>query len=129
MAFSRNTKQRDAIRSAFEREDRPLSPEEVLALAKEESTQIGIATIYRSIKGLVAEGWLTTVELVGEPPRYERSGKHHHHHFRCRICNKVYDLEGCLGHLDRLVPQGFRVEDHHIILDGTCATCSASSAG
>ena len=129
MAFSRNTRQRDAVRSAFERADRPLSPEEALALAKEESAAIGIATIYRAIKGLLEEGWLTTVELVGEPPRYELSGKHHHHHFRCRACRKVFDLEGCLGNLERLVPQGFRIEDHHIILDGVCGACAAMPEG
>jgi len=120
----RNTRQKDAVRKAFEQVDRPLSPEEVLKLASKVVPGLGIATVYRNIKGLVSKKWLTPVELIGDVPRYERSGKHHHHHFHCKNCNKVFEIEGCPTGVNRLVPRGFQVDSHHIVYHGTCQICA-----
>lgn len=125
-SLARRTLQRAAIRRAFERADRPLSPAETLASAQEEVPGLGIATVYRNIRNLVDEGWLEEVPLPGAPNRYEISGKHHHHHFRCRICDRVFEVEACPPDLRALLPSGFRLEGHDITLFGRCAACSAS---
>ncbi|MEO8026330.1 MAG: transcriptional repressor [Bryobacteraceae bacterium] len=119
----RKTKQRTAIRDAFERAGRPLAAEEVLSEAGKEAAGLGLATVYRGVKALVEEGWLVAVELPGEPPRYERSDKAHHHHFHCRGCGKMFEVEGCPPNLDRLVPSGFRLTGHEILMYGDCAAC------
>ena len=75
MGFERKTKQRGAIREVFEKASRPLRPDEVHELAKDEAPSVGISTIYRTIKGLVKDGEIIPVEVPGEPPRYEASGK------------------------------------------------------
>ena len=122
----RNTVQREALRGAFERADRPLSPGEALAAARREVPRLGIATVYRNIRALVDEGWLVEVPLPGAPNRYEVAGKRHHHHFRCRICDRVYEVDACPPDLRRLIPKGFRLEDHDITLVGRCAACAAA---
>ena len=61
----RNTRQKQAIRDAFIEADRPLSPEEALAAAQRLYATLGIATVYRNIKSLLAEGWLEPVSLPG----------------------------------------------------------------
>lgn len=121
----RNTRQREAIRFAFERADRPLSPSECRALAARRISNLGIATVYRNIKRLAAEGWLRVVELPGAPNRYEISGKRHHHHFHCSSCDAVFDVEECPGNLAAMTPSGFQLEDHQIILYGRCCDCAA----
>jgi Fur family ferric uptake transcriptional regulator len=123
-AMERNTRQRGAIRRTLQRADRPLSMAEVLAGARSEVGGLGIATVYRNIRTLVDEGWLTPVELPGEAPRYELHGKPHHHHFHCRYCDRVFDIAGCLTTLPELLPRGFLLEDHEIILFGKCADCA-----
>lgn len=115
--------QRSAIRRAFQETDRPLSPLEVLKAARPRSRGLGIATVYRTLKGLQEEGWLVAVSLPGEPPRYEAAGKAHHHHFRCRSCAKVFEIHGCPGNLRRLVPPGFKIDGHEFVLYGHCAAC------
>lgn len=124
--MERNTRQRGAIRRAFQRADRPLGTGEVLDLSRSEVGGLGIATVYRNIRTLVDEGWLDVVELPGEVPRYEVKGKGHHHHFRCRQCDRVYEVPGCVGELTEMVPQGFSLETHEIVLYGTCADCSTT---
>lgn len=120
----RDTQQRRAIRSAIERADRPLSPREVLDEAQPLSPGLGIATVYRALKNGVEGGWLQPVDLPGEPPRYEPTGKEHHHHFHCRTCDRVYEIEGCPNDLRNLTPAGFTLETHEIVLYGRCADCA-----
>ncbi|MGH9628429.1 MAG: Fur family transcriptional regulator [Bryobacteraceae bacterium] len=124
--MTRNTKQRKAIRDAFEQANRPLSAEEVLSAAQAQTAGLGIATVYRTIKSLAEEGWLVPVELPGEAPRYELAGKEHHHHFHCRECGKVYEIEGCLENLKRMIPPGYLITGHEVVLYGLCSTCAQS---
>ena len=121
--MQRQTRQRDAIRAALAAANRPLAPQEVLVAARAELPSLGIATVYRTLKALLDDGWLRAVELPGAPPRYEVAGKSHHHHFHCRVCDGVFEVEACPGGIRGLLPGGFRLERHEIILYGLCAHC------
>lgn len=121
--MTRRTPQRRAIEDAFRGAGRPLSTEECHARARREVAGLGIATVYRNVRRLVDEGWLRVVELPGSPDRYEVAGKHHHHHFHCRACDGVFEVEECPGGFTGMAPGGFRVEDHEVILYGLCDGC------
>jgi Fur family ferric uptake transcriptional regulator len=125
-SMTRKTSQREAIRRAFEDSGRPLTAQEALERAQPHADGIGIATVYRNLKALVEGGWLATVELAGEPCRYERAALDHHQHFQCSQCQRVFDIPDCpCGVLDDLVPAGFQVQRHEIVLYGTCPDCGA----
>lgn len=128
--MERSTRQRTAIRAAITAAGRPLSPHEILAEVRNSVAQIGIATIYRNLKSLLAEGEIQAVNLPGENARYEtrQAAHHHHHHFHCVPCDRVFDIEGCPGAMDALAPKGFVIEHHELTLYGTCADCSAKAA-
>jgi Fur family transcriptional regulator, ferric uptake regulator len=122
--FRRNTQQRREILEVFERNNRPLASEEVLQLAQQKMSGLGIATVYRTIKALTDEGWLVPVEVPGAPPRYELRGKAHHHHFHCLKCGKLFELDECLERLGKLIPASFTVVDHVVLIYGYCAGCN-----
>ena len=124
MEATRNTRQKKAIRAAFEQTNQPLSPEEVLAFAIGQVPRLSIATVYRNIHALVESGWLVSLELPGEPKRYERTDEAHHHHFRCDHCGKLYQLPGCLLRERFRLPRGFRARRHEIFVYGLCAACA-----
>jgi Fur family transcriptional regulator, ferric uptake regulator len=124
--MERKTRQRAAIRMAFDETTRPLGPQEVLDAARPHVPGLGIATVYRALKGMVEEGVLVRVELPGETPRYEPAGRAHHHHFRCNSCDRVFEVEGCPKDLAKLVPKGFEVEGHDVLLYGRCVSCLAA---
>jgi Fur family ferric uptake transcriptional regulator len=119
----RQTRQRAAVRDALESGDRPMSPENVLASAQRRVPSLGIATVYRAIRGLVEAGWLVPVDLPGQPRRYEVAGKDHHHHFHCRRCGQVFEVFGCVAGFPALAPRGFRVTGHEVVLYGYCQPC------
>lgn len=122
--MERSTRQRRAIREAFLEAGRPLSPQEVLELARKKVPSLGLATVYRTLKGLVEEGFLTPVALPGEPFRYEPAGREHHHHFLCRRCGRVYELLGCHPALQDHLPPGFLAEGHEVMVYGRCPECA-----
>jgi Fur family transcriptional regulator, ferric uptake regulator len=121
--MERDTRQRRAIRRVIEAAGRPLSPHEVRKIAQTHTPRLGIATVYRTLKDLMDKGWLVQVELPGEPPRYETATKAYHHHFQCRTCGQVYDIEGCPQDVEPVVPSGFLLEGYSLVLYGQCATC------
>jgi Fur family transcriptional regulator, ferric uptake regulator len=123
MTIGRTTRQRDAISAAIQAAKRPLSPQEVLDAARGTVRALGLATVYRNLKRLVAEGTVQVINLPGESPRYEVRESAHHHHFQCTTCRRVYDIPGCPGNLRGSVPRGFRVEHHDVTLYGRCSDC------
>jgi len=106
-------------------QNRPLLPEEIQRLALKTVPSVGIATVYRSLKTLAEDGLVRSVEIPGQPPRYEGTDKGHHHHFQCQSCRSVFDLPKCVDGLKKLAPKGFRVTDHEIILYGVCKNCAS----
>lgn len=121
--MERRTRQKSAIESVLEGHINPLTAPEIHALALKQVPGLGLATVYRSLRTLTQEGMLKIVEIPGQAPRYERSDKGHHHHFVCRTCGGVYELDKCLAGIQKMAPRNFRVEDHEIILYGTCESC------
>lgn len=127
--LERNTAQRTAIRQSLVDAGRPLLPQEVLSAAHRCAPGLGMATVYRNLKALVEEGAARVVTLPGESPRFELAGPSHHHHFKCRQCERVFDVHACPGDLGRLAPSGFRVEDHDLTLYGRCVDCLGPATG
>jgi Fur family ferric uptake transcriptional regulator len=122
--MERNTQQRQAILKAFENAKRPLAVQEILELAQNDCPGLGIATIYRNLKALVAENKLVSIDMPGTVVLYEMPGLHHHHHFSCSGCQKVFDIEKCGVNIKNLLPKGFTLERHEILLFGFCNSCS-----
>ena len=125
--MDRSTRQKRAIEAVLEEHHNPLTAVEIQKLALKSVPSIGIATVYRSLKSLTSAQQVKSVEIPGPPPRYERADKGHHHHFLCRTCGGVFELEKCLDGIKKMAPKGFRVEDHEIILYGTCKACGSKS--
>ena len=121
--MTHNTVQRTAIRAVLEEAARPMGPAEILEAAQEHVPQLGMTTVYRTLKALVDEHWLDVVALPGEPSRYERAGAGSHAFFRCEECDRVYRAPGnCPGVL-AIVPDGFALSSHSLVLYGVCGHC------
>ncbi|MCE9613460.1 MAG: transcriptional repressor [Lentisphaerae bacterium] len=121
--MERQTAQRESIRGVFQRINRPLSPREVLLQARRSAPQLGLATVYRTIKAFQQAGWLHAVAVPGQPPRYEWADATHHHYFHCDACDRVFKLDGCAENLEALAPRGYKIEAHEIMLIGKCPNC------
>jgi Fur family ferric uptake transcriptional regulator len=157
--MERQTRQRAAILQALQESGRSLSPVEIQGLAQRGVPGLSLSTVYRQIKGLQQAGEIATVELPGQPDRYElplatlapcppdchAEGAHHHdahghvahgsaeerhrHHFHCTACDEVTPIEACPGGIESIAPVGWRVERHDITLHGRCGKCLVQTHG
>ncbi len=121
----RKTKQLEAIRRVITEAGGPLTIDEIHRRASDESSNLGIATVYRTIKRLLQLGEVRSLVLPEGETRYEPLDRGHHHHFRCRLCDVVYDLDICPLSIPggTTLPGGFVVENHEVTLYGLCPSC------
>lgn len=124
----RQTRQRGVIAAILEKAKGPLTIPEIheQALKAEPGSNVGIATIYRTLNLLVENKRAQSVLLPTGETRYEAAGhKGHHDHFQCTSCGKVFDIDACLLGLAHgaVIPGGFRVEGHELTLTGQCPEC------
>lgn len=126
----RNTKQRETILGVLHTAEGPLGIPEIHARAKANLESLGLATVYRAVKRLRDEQEILEVDLPGEEAHFEVRRAHHHHHFRCQKCQKVFELDFCPLHLPSgtLLPNGYRVLEHHLTLYGLCQNCDSRAA-
>lgn len=125
---TRRTRQREALVELLENSAGPLSVPELLEKVNAGEETVGIATIYRTLKLLTESDRIRAVTFADGTVRYERAELGHHHHFHCRSCDKVFDLEGCPFHLHAEgLPQGYVVESHEITFQGLCPKCAHAS--
>lgn len=122
--MKRRTSQRAALEKVFKKEDRPLGVGEILKIGREYVGSLNQATVYRNLKNMVETGYLRQISHPMLGTLYEKSGKGHHHHFHCRVCDRVFELPGCALNNETAVPKDFVTEDHEIFLFGVCPACA-----
>ena len=121
----RATAQRRAIYGLFAgTANGHLSAEEVFQRARAQLPELSRATVYNALGELAEVGLLGVVE--GPGPRQFDANVSPHHHFRCRRCNKLHDIE--LDHVDLTLREpGFEVERAYVLLEGLCPTCAGGA--
>ena len=107
-----------------------LSAYELEARLREEGRGVARASVYRILDELERLGLVTKLEVGQGIARYEpvRPGGDHHHHMVCARCGEVIpfaddELEATLDRVAERVT--FDVDEHEIVLHGSCADCTS----
>lgn len=88
------TRQRGTIVEVFfEGAGEHLSLDELLERAKARQPSVGYATVYRTMKVLVACGLATEHKFAEGQVRYEPAEGAHHDHLICVTCGKILEFE------------------------------------
>ena len=112
----------------LDREDCCLSAQETHERIRASGAKVGIASVYRVLDLLAAQGLLTRVDLGDGVARYEptQPSGHHHHHLVCGGCGKVESFEddGLERELSRVANRlGYAMAAHDVVLRGACDDC------
>lgn len=121
----RQTRQREAIHRVIREAPGPVTVPEIHQQAQAHVPGLGIATVYRTLRLLQDTQLVETVVLPSGETRFEPTELGHHHHFHCRVCSRVFDLDHCPVEIPHHQPYagGFYVEDHEVTLYGVCPDC------
>lgn len=125
----RVTPQRRAVWSAFgDDKNGHLSANEVFGRARRELPELARATVYNTLSAFVDAGLLQAVESRGAM-LYDSNLDQGHHHFRCRNCDRLYDVhvEG-VEDLRISGEEKFVVDQRTVLLRGFCPDCSRKGA-
>lgn len=128
----RNTWQRERVREALGGAGGFVSAQGLHAMLREENTGIGLATVYRALAGLAAQGEADSLHSPeGESLYRACKTLGHHHHLICRSCGLTVEIEASdveqWAH--RTAAQhGFSEAEHVVDIFGLCASCARSRA-
>ena len=119
-----------AVIELFLKRQTILDPFQVQADLQKRFKGVGLPTIYRILENLAKNGILISAASEDRQLRYFicRGIQHeHHHHFICRKCGKVEEVNLCLmEEVSKYVKRHLKatVQSHFLQIEGLCAKCS-----
>ena len=119
------TQQRLAILAALNSGRAHVTAQEVFELVNKKHPEIGFATVYRFLRKMTEQAFVTEVRMGGLPARYELTPKKHHDHLTCTDCGKIIEFEN--SDIEKLqvkvaADHGFELTSHVLELYGRCLT-------
>ncbi len=128
----RLTPQREAVlRILMQSKDEHLTAEDIYDRTRDHYSDIGLATIYRSLDLFEELGLVSRLDFGTGGRRYEFSldrDRHYHHHLICLDCGTIFEFsEDLLEDLEDTIGResGFQVVDHSLRFFGYCQQCQA----
>lgn len=123
----RQSSQRKEILWIFLKTESHLTADELYRMVKKKVPEIGIATVYRTLKLLKESGLCREIRLDDGVTRYEHLYNHEHHdHLICSECGDLIEvLDPQIEKLQKRLAKkhGFRIDSHKLEIYGTCRKC------
>ena len=128
---SRRTRQRAALESLLAGSAEFNTAQELHADLVARGDKVGIATVYRTLQGLVDAQRVDAIRTADGQVAYRHCSPRHHHHLICRDCGKTVEIEapGFEQWASEIGSQnGFEDVEHELELFGRCRDHSPSQA-
>lgn len=125
MKTTRYSRQREAIRQYVQSSREHPTAETVYQSMLKQFPNISLGTVYRNLNFLTEQGEILRLN-VGDGTEHYDGHLAPHHHFYCRCCHRVIDLEmDSIDHINRIAGAGFdgTIERHVIYFQGLCPDC------
>lgn len=122
----RPTKQRSAVLEFLDGQNTFRSAQDIYSDLRVRGNNIGLATVYRALQGMVEDGEIDVLRTDDGEAVYRRCGTHHHHHLVCRVCGRTVEVED--QPVERWAAKvaqanGFVDVEHQVEVFGVCAEC------
>jgi Fur family ferric uptake transcriptional regulator len=125
---NRITPQREMIVEALAHSDRHLTAEEIFEQVQSRTRSVNIATVYRTLDLLVAEGLASRADMGDAGIVYATMRHGPHIHLMCRHCQEVTQADDLIiaPFREQLETQyHFTPDLEHLSIIGLCAACQA----
>ena len=125
------TSQRLLILHALCEGRRHVTAQELYEKIAKQDSSIGFATVYRFLRHMNEQKFVTEVRMGGLPARYELTPKSHHDHLTCSDCGQIVEFENKQIEVlqEKVAKQfGFLLNHHVLELYGVCPKCQATKA-
>ncbi len=122
----RITPQREMIVQALASAGGHVSVEAIFEKVKNRSSAVNIATVYRTLEMLVAEGLISRTSLRNDQAVYVTDQHGPHIHLVCRQCGGLVVMtpEGMAPLVEQIKAEHhFTADLQHLSISGLCASC------
>ncbi len=123
------SKQREQTLDVFLKTEKHLTINDLYELVRRKHPQIGLATVYRTMKVICDAGLARETDFGGNIRRFEHKYKHQHHdHLVCLKCGRIIEvispaIEKLQENLTR--KHRFKAVRHRMEIFGLCKTCKS----
>ncbi|MFA5320341.1 MAG: Fur family transcriptional regulator [Candidatus Omnitrophota bacterium] len=122
------TPRRKAVIGLFLREKRYLGPSDIKGMLGKMFLKVGLPSVYRILEEMESAGILVKIEHHNRRLYYSlcRKPRTDHHHFICRRCNKVEEVEFCnFREIAQFIEKELngKVQHHSLHIEGLCSEC------
>jgi Fur family ferric uptake transcriptional regulator len=128
VSVRRPTRQRAAVEALLVEIGDFMSAQDLHARLRAQGQTVGLATVYRTLQAMAADGEVDMMRTVDGEAVYRRcSTVQHHHHLVCRSCGRTVEVEGPAveSWTDKISTEnGFSDVHHTLEIFGTCSACT-----
>ncbi|HPN67688.1 MAG TPA: transcriptional repressor [bacterium] len=127
MIKRRLTKQKKVLYDILKKLDTHLTSEQVYVEAIRQLPNLSLATVYRNLELMRAEGLLDEVYVAGRPKWYEIKKYTNHGHLFCEKCSSLEDVVECSFCMTGNKIQkecGFQGREISFLIIGLCQKCN-----
>jgi len=126
--FRRPTRQRAAVEALLVNMADFMSAQDLHARLRAQGQGVGLATVYRTLQSMAAEGGVDMMRTQDGEAVYRRCSNGHHHHLVCRNCGRTVEVEGPAVETwtDKISTEnGFSDVHHTLEIFGLCSPCTS----
>src|ERR1019366_6302885 len=127
ISVRRPPRQRAAVEALLVNFNDFMSAQDLHARLRAQGQTVGLATVYRTLQAMAADGEVDMMRTVDGEAVYRRCSTGHHHHLVCRSCGRTVEVEGPAveNWTDRISAEnGFSDVHHTLEIFGTCSACT-----
>ncbi|MGW5666020.1 Fur family transcriptional regulator [Streptomyces sp. NPDC003758] len=87
---------------------------------------LSLQATYNVLRALTDAGLIRCTQIAGHPARYEVENHDNHHHFVCRSCGAIRDVECAVGAapcMEPQLPKEYAVQEAAVTFWGVCPDC------
>ena len=96
--------------------------DEIYKKLKKNNPSLSKTTVYNSVEVLNENELIQSVTITGNEARYDFK-QEMHHHFLCKKCGEIIDIDVSCPNLGSMLECGHQVEEVHGYFKGTCSKC------
>lgn len=124
----KNSVQKDYILKILYFSDEHLTAEEITVNVKKSyNIEVGIATVYRTMKFFEEMNIVDSLDVGDGVKRYELNLSLHHDHLVCTSCSKIIEFTDDLIEKQQIKvakTHNFNLKDHVMTIYGLCESCN-----
>lgn len=99
-----------------------LTAEKIYKALNDKMPMLSMTTVYNTLNAFLEAGIVSAITITGSEIRYGYITKPHHH-FLCRACGTIIDIDISCPTAERKSVEGHKIEEIHGYFKGLCKKC------